>query len=121
MIELGCDVWLLKSLPRWLRWARGIGCRHVEIICDRDLDGAGAATPIPAALADQARELAGELGLGLTACASVWHLALGDENLIVHARAGREIAYPIDTPLRFDLDPEQVRFFDPETERAIKF
>ena len=49
------------------------------------------------------------------------HLALGDENLIVHARAGREIAYPIDTPLRFDLDPEQVRFFDPETERAIKF
>jgi multiple sugar transport system ATP-binding protein len=47
------------------------------------------------------------------------HLALGDENLIVHARAGRELSYPIDTPVRFDLDPQLVRFFDPQTELAI--
>jgi multiple sugar transport system ATP-binding protein len=49
------------------------------------------------------------------------HLALGGEDLIVHARAGRALDYPIDTPLRFDLDPELVRFFDPKTEKAIKF
>lgn len=50
------------------------------------------------------------------------HLALGGDETdetIVHARAGRETNYPIDTPLRFDLDEEQVRFFDPETEKAI--
>ena len=48
------------------------------------------------------------------------HLALGDENLIVHARAGRQVSYPIDTTVRFGLDPEQVRFFDPRTEMALK-
>ena len=50
------------------------------------------------------------------------HLALGGDEAdetIVHARAGRETNYPIDTPLRFDLDEEQVRFFDPATEKAI--
>jgi len=48
------------------------------------------------------------------------HVAIGGEDLIVHARAGREMNYAIDTPVRFDLDPQQVRFFDPKTEAAIK-
>ena len=48
------------------------------------------------------------------------HLALGDENLIVHARTSREVDYPIDAPVRFDLDPQMVRFFDPTTEMAIR-
>jgi multiple sugar transport system ATP-binding protein len=48
------------------------------------------------------------------------HLAVGDEDLVVHARAGRELDYPIDTPVRFDLDPQQVRFFDPTTEMTIR-
>ena len=48
------------------------------------------------------------------------HLAVGDEDTIVHARAGRELDYPIDTPVRFDLDPQQVRFFDPTTEVTIR-
>jgi hypothetical protein len=48
------------------------------------------------------------------------HLAVGDEDLIVHARAGRQLDYPIDTPVRFDLDSQQVRFFDPKTEMAIR-
>jgi ABC-type sugar transport system ATPase subunit len=48
------------------------------------------------------------------------HLAVGDEDLVVHARAGRQLDYPIDTPVRFDLDPQQVRFFDPTTEMAIR-
>ena len=47
------------------------------------------------------------------------HLTLNDQDLIAHARAGRELSYPIDTPIRFDLDPQQVRFFDPKTEMAI--
>jgi multiple sugar transport system ATP-binding protein len=48
------------------------------------------------------------------------HLALGGEDLILHARAGRELNYPIDTAVRFDLDPQQVRFFDPKTEFRIQ-
>ena len=47
------------------------------------------------------------------------HLALGDDGKVVHARAGRTTDYSIDTPVRFDLDPEQVRFFDPKTEMAV--
>ena len=52
---------------------------------------------------------------------SMLHLSLGDEQQIVHARAGRAASYPIGAPVRFDLDPEQVRFFDPKTEQALKF
>ena len=50
---------------------------------------------------------------------SMLHLALGDEDVIVHARAGREVSYPIGASVRFDLDPEMVRFFDPQTEAAL--
>ena len=100
MIELGCDVWLLKSLSRWMRWASSIGCRHVEIICDRDLDGAGAATPIPVALADQARTLAGDLGLELTACASVWNLALGDDDPTWAARSADAVRCAVEFAAR---------------------
>ncbi|NLX09931.1 MAG: ABC transporter ATP-binding protein [Chloroflexi bacterium] len=46
------------------------------------------------------------------------HLSLGPDE-IVHSRARRETHYPIGTPVRFDLNPEMVRFFDPQTERAI--
>ena len=48
------------------------------------------------------------------------HLALAGADTIVHARAARELSYPIGTPVRFDLDPELVRFFDEATERAIE-
>jgi multiple sugar transport system ATP-binding protein len=48
------------------------------------------------------------------------HLAIGGEDLIVHARVPRELTYAIDTPVRFDLDPAMVRLFDPQTERAMK-
>ncbi len=49
------------------------------------------------------------------------HLSLGGEGgPVVHVRASRENRYPIGTPLRIDLDPEMVRFFDPRTERAIR-
>ena len=41
------------------------------------------------------------------------------ENDIVHARAGREMRYKINEPVRFDLNPAMVRFFDPKTEAVI--
>ena len=50
---------------------------------------------------------------------SMLHLSLGDDTNVVHARAARSVTYPIDSPVRFDLDPALVRFFDPASERAI--
>jgi multiple sugar transport system ATP-binding protein len=52
---------------------------------------------------------------------SVLHLSLDGENpeTVIHARADRNAEYQIDTPLRFDLDLRQVRFFNPQTEQAI--
>lgn len=38
---------------------------------------------------------------------------------VVHIRSDRQTRYPIGTAVRFDLDPEMVRFFNPETETAI--
>ena len=46
------------------------------------------------------------------------HLQLANEE-IVHARASREKDYDIGTPLRFTIDPNMVRFFDPMTEKAL--
>jgi multiple sugar transport system ATP-binding protein len=40
-------------------------------------------------------------------------------NQLVHARTTRETLYKIDTPVRFDLNPAMVRFFHPDTEKAI--
>jgi multiple sugar transport system ATP-binding protein len=43
-----------------------------------------------------------------------------DENEIVHIRSDRQTSPAIGTPVRFDLDPEMVRFFDPRTEAAVR-
>lgn len=45
------------------------------------------------------------------------HLSWGD--LVFHIRAERGLDCPIGTTVRFDLDPEQVRLFDPQSEAAI--
>jgi multiple sugar transport system ATP-binding protein len=45
------------------------------------------------------------------------HVNLDQE--IVHIRSGHRTRYPIGTMVHFDLDPEMVRFFDPETELAL--
>ena len=42
-----------------------------------------------------------------------------NESDIVHVRSDRLVSYPIGTPVRFDINPEMVRFFDPNTEMAI--
>jgi multiple sugar transport system ATP-binding protein len=39
---------------------------------------------------------------------------------IVHIRTDRLVDYPIGARVRFDLDPKMVRFFNPQTEAAIK-
>ncbi len=49
---------------------------------------------------------------------SMLHLTMGQDE-IVHVRASRETYYPINTPVRFTLDPAMVRFFHPQTENAI--
>jgi multiple sugar transport system ATP-binding protein len=46
------------------------------------------------------------------------HLNL-NEDKIVHIRAQREIVHAIGAEVRFELDPEMIRFFDPKTEAAV--
>jgi multiple sugar transport system ATP-binding protein len=43
-----------------------------------------------------------------------------NEHDIVHLRSDRLTHFPIGTPVRFDIRPEMVRFFDPHTEEAIR-
>ena len=46
-------------------------------------------------------------------------LHLSMEDVVVHVRAERGLDYAIGTSIRFNLDQEMMRFFDPETEAAI--
>ncbi len=50
---------------------------------------------------------------------SMLHLEMPD-NSVIHARVSREFSYPIGTPLKFGIEPQMVRFFNPETEKAIR-
>jgi len=43
-----------------------------------------------------------------------------NEQDIIHIRGDRLIQYPIGMQMRFDIDPQMVRFFDPATEKTIK-
>ena len=47
-------------------------------------------------------------------------ITLGSEENVIHARVSRDGDYHVGETLRFDLKPSLVRFFDAETERAIK-
>jgi multiple sugar transport system ATP-binding protein len=49
---------------------------------------------------------------------SMLHIELPTEH-IVHARAGREMRYNIGENIRFDIDPKMIRFFHPNTEKAL--
>jgi multiple sugar transport system ATP-binding protein len=50
---------------------------------------------------------------------TVLHVKVG-EGEIVHIRSDRQTSYPIGTPVRFDIDSDMVRFFNPRTEAAIR-
>ncbi len=43
----------------------------------------------------------------------------GAEETIAHVRAQREAIHAIGDEIRFDVDPDMVRFFDPKTENAL--
>jgi multiple sugar transport system ATP-binding protein len=45
------------------------------------------------------------------------HLSIGD--VLFHIRGERGLDYPIGATVRFDVDPEMVRLFDPQTEAAL--
>jgi multiple sugar transport system ATP-binding protein len=45
------------------------------------------------------------------------HLNIGD--VVFHIRGERGIDYPIGATVRFDLDPEMLRLFNPQTEAAL--
>jgi len=42
------------------------------------------------------------------------------EGEMVHIRSDRQNTYPMGTPIRFAIDPEMVRFFNPRTEAAVR-
>ncbi len=46
------------------------------------------------------------------------HVNMNEED-IIHIRSDRRNLIPIGTQVRFDLDPDMVRFFDPKNEHAI--
>jgi multiple sugar transport system ATP-binding protein len=50
---------------------------------------------------------------------TVLHVRIRGEE-IVHIRSDRSTNYPIGTSVRFDIDPDMVRFFDPATETAVR-
>ena len=46
------------------------------------------------------------------------HLTLGND--IVHARADKRSTYLMNAIMSFDIEPSQVRFFDPKTEKSLQ-
>ena len=50
---------------------------------------------------------------------SMLHLDIGHE-VIVHARAERQQRFKLGDKVKFSIDPEQIRFFDPVSEKAIR-
>jgi multiple sugar transport system ATP-binding protein len=50
---------------------------------------------------------------------TVLHVRVRGEE-IVHIRSDRQSSYSMGTPVRFDVDPETVRFFHPQTEAAVR-
>lgn len=89
---------------------------------DRVLDGAGEVVvgfrPEAAEVADDGMLPATVYASDLHGSYTMLHLEICEET-IIHARATRQMYYPIDTAVRFDLNPAMVRFFDPATEKAI--
>lgn len=50
---------------------------------------------------------------------SMLHVNMAGDN-VVHLRADRGTQYPIGTNLRFDIDPQMARFFNPQNELALR-
>jgi multiple sugar transport system ATP-binding protein len=89
---------------------------------DQALDGSGDVIlgfrPEAAVVTDDGELAATVYAVDLHGGYSMLHLDLCN-NQIVHARTSREVQYPLQAQVRFDLNPAMVRFFHPRTETAI--
>ncbi len=73
-----------------------------------------------AAQLNEQGQLAGQVyATELQGAYTVLHVNINEQE-IVHIRSDRLVDYPIGASVRFDLNPEMVRFFDPATENAIR-
>jgi multiple sugar transport system ATP-binding protein len=78
--------------------------------------------PEAAAISGNGGSLGGEVyAVDMHGSYKLLHVSVGEgeEASIVHIRSDRMAPYSIGSPVRFDIDPEMVRFFDPKSERAI--
>jgi multiple sugar transport system ATP-binding protein len=75
--------------------------------------------PEAARLSEQGRLSGTVYASELQGAYTVLHVNV-NEHEIVHIRSDRLVDYPIGALVKFDLDPQMVRFFDPKTEMAIR-
>jgi multiple sugar transport system ATP-binding protein len=75
--------------------------------------------PESAHINDQGELLGKVYATEMQGSSAVLHLTI-NENEIIHIRTDRLIPYPIDTLVRFDIDPKMVRFFNSKTGMSIK-
>jgi multiple sugar transport system ATP-binding protein len=92
-------------------------------LLDKKLDGEGKLImgfrPESAKLMDNG-PLAGEVYASeLQGAYSVLHVNVNSD-AIVHIRTSRQVDYPLGATVKFDIDQKMVRFFNPDTEEAIK-
>jgi multiple sugar transport system ATP-binding protein len=91
-------------------------------VLDKTLDSQGEAIvgfrPEAAMISDQGALVGEVYATDMHGAYTMLHVNMNEYD-IVHIRSDRHISFPIGTPVRFDLNPEMVRFFDPTTEAAI--
>ena len=94
-------------------------CKPVEAVIGGQGEVIFGFRPEAAQLNDKG-QLSGEVyARELQGAYTVLHVNI-NEHEIVHIRSDRLVHYPIGTSVKFDLDPQMVRFFDPTTESAIR-
>jgi multiple sugar transport system ATP-binding protein len=75
--------------------------------------------PEAAMISDQGTLVGEVYAADLHGAYTMLHVNLNEYD-IVHIRSDRLLNFPIGTPVRFDIKPEMVRFFDPKTEEAVR-
>jgi multiple sugar transport system ATP-binding protein len=74
--------------------------------------------PEAAQITDSGKMAAEVYATELYGAYTMLHLKL--EDVVLHIRGERGLNYPIGTVVRFDIDPQMVRLFDPKTEKALR-
>jgi multiple sugar transport system ATP-binding protein len=92
-------------------------------VLDKTLDSQGEAVvgfrPEAAMISEQGALVGEVYATDMHGAYTMLHVNMNEYD-IVHIRSDRFVSFPIGTPVRFDLNPEMVRFFDPGTEMAIR-